>query len=265
MNQNQWRTVLFLLLLLSSSAFVSADELAIAQTVEAGQEAEYHVEVHNETSESHDYSLSVEGLAADFQASFTQGAAVLETISVDAKSFAPIILRLATALETPIGDYRAEIVLNRDDGLRLTIPLRLRVENTYAVRISSQTLNITSFSGQEFSFEVSALNSGAGDLHNLRLVVEVLPKWLLETSPSVVESLAPNETATFEVRVLIPPSQVAAELPLKFHLEAEEVSSPDASLLVRVQSNPDYLVYALGLGIVAIVAVVIYFRLKGRR
>ena len=44
------------------------------------------------------------------------------------------------------------------DGVALQIPVELAVENTYALQITSQALNLSTFSGQEFSFDVAVLS-----------------------------------------------------------------------------------------------------------
>lgn len=61
--------------------------------------------------------------------------------------------------------------------------ITLKVENTYALRISSQNININTFSGQEFQVSIIASNTGASDLSNVSLMVDAPAKWVVQVNP----------------------------------------------------------------------------------
>jgi uncharacterized membrane protein len=258
--------IVFSLMLLAKLVGIAiADELAAFQTVQAGQQAVYHFELRNDTAVVHEYNLAVIGFEKGLETSFTQGSAILNTVSLDAASFEPIILRVAVPLDWVVGHYTAELVVSRDDGSILRLPIALDVENTYALSIISQNVNVSSFSGQEFTFDVLAANTGAAAVHGVRVVVDSPAKWIVDPTPISLDLLAPNETGSFHIRIYIPASQIAIEHEMTFHLESDEIASPNSSLLVRVQNNPNYLLYASTISLMAVAAVFIYFRLRGRR
>lgn len=77
--------------------------------------------------------------------------------------------------------------------------------------------------------------------------------------------LEPGAETTFQASVLVPSSQVSIDQQLHLTLTSDQTSSPESSLMVRVQKSPTFIYIALGLMALAITAVVIYFRRKGRR
>ena len=258
-----------LLLLLFASVWIvspaKADEIALAQTVQASQTAEYQIELRNDTAADHEYSLSLSGLPEILVGSFTQGGPRLEKITVPANSYGQVTLHIEVPADTPIGHYTAEFSATREDGQTLIYPLSLTVENTYALQIASQSLNLNTFSGQEFSFDVTAANRGAAPVTNLALAVEAPQKWIVTTDPATLPNLEPGTETTIHARVLVPASQVASDQSLKLVLTSDQTTSPESALTVRVQKSPTFFYVALGLMALAVGGVFLYFRSKGRR
>lgn len=258
--------VLLTLVLFSLAVPVTrADEIILAQTVQAGLTAQYQIEVHNETTTASTYRLALTGLPDLLKTTFTQGGPVVDQVAIPANSYGQITLRIEVPLNTPIGHYVGQFTATRDDGTAVTSPVTLKVENTYVVRITSQNVNLTTFNGQEFTFGVTATNSGAAAVTHLALSVGVPAKWVTQIDPSVVDKLEPGSNATYKVRVLVPASQVSIDQPVKLALTSDQVGSPESALTVRVQQSPSYLFAAGGVIALAVTGVFIYFRTKGRR
>ncbi|MCA9911954.1 MAG: hypothetical protein KC496_01335 [Anaerolineae bacterium] len=256
---------LLLLLVLGVATGVYAEDSALLATVNAGQTAEYAFEIRNDSAESHDYALSVEDLPADMQATFTQDGPVVDTVTIEAGGYQAITLRVDVPVGSTIGRFPAVIYANREDGQSLQIPITLNVENTYALRITSQNLNINTFSGQEFTLTVTASNTGAAGVTNVQVTADLPNKWLARMEPQVIDQLAPNESATFTVHILVSPAQIAIDQQIPLVINSDQTSSPEAMVFVRVQNSPDYLIYAVIVAVLAIGGAVIYFRLQGRR
>ncbi len=258
--------LLFGLAMLGFGAVLAhADEITLAQTVPAGQMAEVPLEIHNDTAVEHRYSLALTGLPDALTATFTQSGPVLNSVDVPADSYGQVMLRVQVPRETPVGHYAAKFSATRDDGNTLTHPVTLNVANTYALKIASQNVNINAFAGQEFTFSATAANTGAAPLTNLRLVVGAPAKWVTQIDPPSVDQLAPGAEATLQVRVMVPASQVTIDQPVPLSLSSDQVSSPESTLLVRVQKSPDYLIGAGVVMVLAVAGVFIYFNMKGRR
>ncbi len=257
--------LLSLALLGFGAALARADEITLTQTVQAGQMAEVPLEIHNDTAADHTYLLALNGLPDTLTATFTQGGPVLDSVTVPANSYGAVLLRVQVLANTPVGHYAAQFSATRADGSALTHPLTLNVENRYAVKIVSQNINVTTFSGQEFTFEATAANTGAAPVTNLSLTVGAPAKWITQIDPPLVSSLEPGTEATYKVRVLVPASQVTVNQPVPFSLNSDQVNSPESMLLVQVQKSPNYLIAAGGLMLAAVVGVFIYVKLKGRR
>ena len=242
-----------------------ADQVSPAQTAQAGSQAVYTLAIHNETGVDHSYQLAVTGLQDTLTATFVQDGPLLESITVPANGYGQISLRLDVPVDTPVGHLAGQFVATRDDGVTLANPLALTVENTYALKITGQTSNVNAFSGQEFTFETTAANSGAAVVTNLALKVDAPAKWLVQLNPPLLDSLAPGQSVTIAARVLVPASQVSIDQPLQLSLVSDQATSPASKLAVRVQKSPNYLVASAAVIALAVAGAFIYFRRKGRR
>ena len=174
-------------------------------------------------------------------------------------------MQVAVPAETAVGHYTAQFTAIRDDGEQLTMPVTLNVENTYAVKIISQNLNVTAFSGKDFVLDVTAVNSGAAAVTNLALTLDAPAKWIVQTTPETVPSLAAGAEMTFHVIVTVPASQVATDQKITLALDSDQTASPDSPLTVRVQNSPTFLYTAVTIMALAVVGAIVYFRRKGRR
>lgn len=242
-----------------------ADGIILSKTVQASQTAEYSVELHNDTTSEHTYSLSVSGLPDMIAVRFTQGGPLLQEIRVPAQGYAQVFIRVDVPADTPVGRYEGQFVATRDDGIVLDIPMSLNVENTYALQIVSLPLNQNVFSGQDFSFDVTVLNSGAATVTHLALKPDAPPKWIVTVEPSVVDTLAPGDQMVFHVKVMVPASQSPGDETFKMSLSSEQTATPASTMTVRVQKSPTLFFAALGLMALAVVGVFLYFRVQGRR
>lgn len=258
--------LMFSLTLFSFGATLAwADEVTLDQTTQAGLMAQYPLEIHNQTSTDHTYQLAVTGLPDTLAVTFTQGGPLLDSVTIPANDYGEITLRVDVPADTPVGHYAAQFTTTRDDGATLTYPLALNVENTYAVKITGQATNANAFSGQEFTFEATAANTGAAPVTNLALKVDTPAKWIVQLDPPVVDKLEPGDNVNFQARVLVPASQVSIDQPLPLSLTSDQATSPASALTVRVQKSPNYLIASGGMMALAVAGVFIYFRIKGRR
>ncbi|MCB0208962.1 MAG: hypothetical protein KDJ52_06520 [Anaerolineae bacterium] len=242
-----------------------ADEVTLTQTAPAGVMAQYPLEIHNETGTDHTYQLTVTGLPDTLAVTFTQGGPVLDQVTVPANSYGQVTLRIDVPIDTLVGHYAGQFTATRDDGTALAHPLSLNVENTYALKITGQTTNANVFSGQEFTFETTAANTGAAPVTHLALQVDAPTKWLVQLDPPQVDSLEPGQTVSLNARVLVPASQVSIDQPLPLSVTSSETTSPTSELMVRVQKSPDYLIASGVVIALAVGGVFVYFKIKGRR
>ena len=86
---------------------------------------------------------------------------------------------------------------------------------------------------------------------------------MVQVDPGPIASLEPGGNASYKVRVLVPATEEAIDETLTLTATSDQATSPDASLLVRVQTSPNFFLYAGIISIMAIVGVFIYFRIKG--
>lgn len=244
---------------------VSADTVTLAQTVQAGKSGQYELEIYNESSASQVYKLTVDGFPSGVTTTFSQGGPVLSEITVPANDFSIVQLKISVSADTPEGNYIGQFFAVRDDGTVITQDLALKVENQYALKITSQTMNVSAFSGQSFSVNITAANSGSAPLSNVAVAMDVPAKWIVTTTPQKADSLGAGDTVDFKVDVLIPTSQPAIDQSVDLKITSDQTESEPGKLMVRVQKSPNYLFASGGLVIFALGGVFVYFRRKGRR
>lgn len=242
-----------------------ADTVRPALVVEAGTSANFTTEIANETAAQHAYALSVTGLPAGVKATFVETGPVVSRVTIAAHASDLVTVRVAVPKGTAVGHVEASILARRDDGTSVATPLALDVQSTYRLEITSAAKNVTTFSGQDFTLDVTAVNAGATAVHNVAAAMDIPPKWVLLSDPASVASLAPGKEAVFHLRVTVPASQVAIVQPASVSVTSDQVSSDARPVSVRVQASPAYLPIAGGTVLVAIGAVAVYFRRKGRR
>lgn len=242
-----------------------ADTISPAMVAQAGTTASFPVEITNQTSSVHAYTLRVEGLPKGTGCVFTANGAAVTSLTVEPGTGAPVVVHASVPAVAQLGTFEATFVARRDDGTEVKMPFAIDVESTFALKIASVSGSVSTFSGRDFSLDVTVRNAGASAVDNLAPAVDMPPKWVLLTDPSVLPSLAPGAEATFHLTVTVPASQVAIEQPVKVSVKSDQVTSPASDVKVRVQSNPVFLPFTIGLLVVALIGVVVYFRLKGRR
>jgi uncharacterized membrane protein len=242
-----------------------ADEIALTQIVQAGETVVFTMELRNESAVDHIYAPAFTGLPDAVSVTFNTGGANLEKLTIPASGAGLIYARVNTAVTTLVGSYPGEFTATRDDGETVRLPITLIVENTYALEIVNQSVTLSTFSGQTFTFDVSATNTGAETVNNVALQVSTPAKWIVKTEPPQVDTLEPGGDVAFHVQVVVPPSQVAIDQPVTLLVVADEVSSPEGKLIVRVQKSPNYLLAAGGIIAATVAGVFVYFRANGRR
>lgn len=257
--------LLWTMALIPTATVVNADTIALEQTIQAGSAAQIALKLSNDTSMSHDYAFTITGFPPGVTVGFIQNGTITDSVSLAANSATTLQLRLVIAPETAVGQYVGQISADRDDGSSLIMPLVLNVENTYALQIVSQTLNATTFSGQEFTFNVTGLNSGAAVVTNATLQFDLPARWIVQVEPKLSAQVEPGTQVEYTVRITVPATQAALDQSLTFAWVSDQVTSADASLNVRVQDNPNFLPIATGVGVLAILGVFFYFRKQGRR
>jgi len=242
-----------------------ADTITPAAMARAGARASLTFEVSNDTAAKHTYDLSARGLPAGVDVTFVESGPVVAKLGVGARSSVPVTLRAVIPVDAKVAKYKGAFLVTRDDGAKVQTPFSLSVSNKYALKIASISKNISAFSGQDLTLDVTVANSGAAVATNLTPSLNIPSKWVLTSSPEFVRNLSPGQEAVFHLKVAVPASQVAIYQPVSVAVASDQVTSPASSVSVRVQNNPAYLPIAGAVVLVALVALVVYFRRKGRR
>ena len=250
---------------LALPAAALADTATTAAVVQAGSTATLTFGMVNETAGEQSYTLSATGLPAGAVASFAQDGTTTTAIGIAANGDSAVTMQVAVPADTAVGRYDGSFTATRVDGVTVSAPFVLAVRNTYALKITSAGTSISAFSGKEFTLDVAVTNTGAAAVTNLTPAMDIPSKWVLLSDPASVPSLDPGAEAVFHLTVTVPASQVAIDQPASVSITSDQVTSSAADLSVRVQSNPVFLPIAGVVVLIALIAVAVYFRLKGRR
>lgn len=257
--------VLCVVTILGAARVAKADSLSPSMAAQAGTTGSLSVDVANDTAVAHSYDVTATGLPSGMTASFVIDGPVVATVKIDAKSSAVLTLRVAIPAETTPGLFGGTVTARRDDGTMLQIPFTVAVDDRFALAVTSVTRNVTAFSGQSFTFDVTVANTGAAPVTGVTPQLEMPGKWVPAIEPAVIASVDPGKDATFHVTVTVPASQVAIKQSISVSVAADQVASPASTLEVRVQSNPAYLPAAIAVALLSVIGVAVYFKRKGRR
>lgn len=255
--------VLVALFVTAAPAF--ADSARPAAVAQAGGDTTISFSIENQTSVAQSYELTATGLPTDVGTTFllSDGSASAR-LQVPANATGVVSARFQVPGDVAPGAYVADLTARRSDGTAVSLPFELDVQNRFALKITSIPANLATFSGQDFSFDVTVANTGGADLTGLTPVVDAPQKWVVRSDPATA-TLSPGAEATFHLTVTVPASQVAIDQPVSVTLKADQVESAPGSVAVKVQSNPVFYPIAAAVVVVAIIIVAVYFRQKGRR
>ena len=244
-----------------------ADDIIPTRHIKVGKTALYSFEIQNRTGGNHTFSIKETGLGNSFkiQIIMTQSTTGSHDLSISSGERKEFTVAVNSLSRTPIGRYYGEIHIVRDDGVTYSKPFSLTVEKPYALKITGYRNQVDVFSGKEFNFNVTVMNSGTALLHKVHLKMDVPPKWIIISEPQILDHLDPGNNAVIKARVIVPSSQASLIQPVSFHIESRETVSPAGKITVKVQKSPQYLVAALAVLFLAIAATIIFFKKKGRR
>lgn len=239
---------------------ISADALVLA-----GGEATFRILVKNDDNKPHKFLLSCANLQNDFSPIFLQDNKAATSIEIKAMDSSIIILKISIPQSTKAGSGSFAVVIKRDDGKSSTLPLSYTVNREYSLEITNRIDGLNVINGQSLSFDVAVSNTGSRQMDNVGLKLDLPYKWLVLSITPEKTTLKVNENRVFKVRISIPSSQVSGNSNVKASAIAGEVSSPQVSIPVTVQSNPVMIYWVVGLLIIVSTATILFFRKHGRR
>lgn len=265
MNRTTTTLPVALILLMALTGIAGADTMLPGLSTRVGETVEYNMAIHNDTGAAHSYSLTVSAPAPGLAGTFLVDGRVTDTAQVDSGVTIAVIYRLPVPADFTPGDYTFTVTATAADGAALVQPLMLAVSDAYGIRIVGQVANFQAFTGQPAQVSISAANMGSEKLSNVHLVVDAPASWSVEVTPAHLPSLAPNESVTFDISILVPKTETPGHQMLQLSVGADQVTGPTTNIDVRVQKSPHAMVGAAAVAIAAAIAALIYFRRRGRR
>lgn len=258
---------MFILFFAASAIPLFADKVIPTRHIRAGENTRYSFEIVNNTKEEHTYSIKTvspdKSIKIKVEPSNIKNG--VENFLLSAGKRGEVTIKVSSLPETPVGCYDGELHVKRDDGKAYSISFSLTVETPYALKTTGAPDKIDVFSGKEFSFNVTVINSGTTILHKVFLKIDAPPKWIIMSEPKILDHLDPGGNIVIKTRIIVPPSQASAFQSVPYHVECMETDSPTGTLTIKVQKSPEYLITAIAVLILAIAGTIIFFKKKGRR
>ncbi len=258
---------MFLLFFAASAMHLFADKIIPTRHIRAGDNTRYFFEIVNSTAEEHTYSIKTVSpdKSIKIKVESSNNTNDVQNFLISSGKRGEVTVEVSSLPETPVGCYDGELHVKRDDGKSYSISFSLTVENPYILKTTGAPDRIDVFSGKEFSFNVTVINSGAALLHNLIFKIDAPPKWIIMSEPKILDRLDPGNNVVIKTRVIVPPSQASVIQSVPYHIECMETVSSTGTLTVKVQKSPEYLITALAVLVLAIAGTILFFKKKGRR
>ncbi|MCL5935311.1 MAG: NEW3 domain-containing protein [Firmicutes bacterium] len=242
-----------------------ADALLPSQSGFPGQQSQFGLSLTNSDNKTHVFSIQTEQLPQGFIPALFQGNQVAGKITIFSGHGTELILQVAVPENAGEGNYPFTVKAIRDDKVEMTIPLNLRVDNSYVLKIVSTDSNLKGFSGKAITFPVSVSNYGKKDLTGVKLSMELPHKWQVSVGPEKVATLKAGESANFQVKVTIPPTQDAGNQKIKIGASADQVVAEEITVPVISEKSTSYLFVPIAVVGLILVGGLIYIKKQGRR
>lgn len=264
--------LLFIVLALFSSTAISVSaqsagskELTANTTVSFTNEASFKILIKNDDSKAHSYKLKYESSENGVQAYFALDGKITTEVEVKALDSAIMDFKVKMPDTSQAGAAIINTQAIRDDGQVFNLPVSVTVNHDYSMLITSRLNGLSAITGQDVSFDVSVTNNGRKNLDNIKLSLDLPYKWILKDTNPQRLSLKPGENGSYKVKISIPPSQVSGNSTIKVSAVSDNTVSPKVEIPVSVQNNPNYLIWVIGILVLAGAGTLIYFRKYGRR
>jgi len=265
-------TLFFIILALLSSMAISvsaqsvgSSELTANTMVSSANEAFFKILIKNNDSKAHSYKLKYGSAKSGLQANFALDGKIITEVEIKALDSATVDFKVKMPDKSPAGATIIDTQAIRDDGQVFTLPVSVTVNHDYSLLITNRLNGLSAITGQDLSFDVSVINNGRKNLENIRLSLDLPYKWILKDTNPQKLSLKPGENGSYKVKVSIPPSQVSGNSTIKVSAVSDNTASPKVEIPVSVQNNPNYLIWVIGILVLAGAGTLLYFRKHGRR
>ncbi|MFZ3170709.1 MAG: NEW3 domain-containing protein [Carboxydocellales bacterium] len=262
-----WKYLLiaFLLCFNLTSVTAFAENILSSQSSFPGQEIHYGLLITNLDAKAHVYNLQTKLLPQGFDQMFFQEKQVIRQISIPSGQAVDIVLQVAIPSNAKKGNNQFLVKVVREDKLQTSIPLNLKVDNSYLLQIVSSNSNLNAFSGKTISVPVSVSNFGHKELTGVKLSFDLPHKWLVVVTPEKLASLKAGESANYQVKVTIPPTQDAGNQKITITATADQALAQAISVPIKTQKSTNYLFIPIAVVFLIFVGGLVYFKKQGRR
>lgn len=232
----------------------------------AGQTAVYSIDVGNTGNGDGILSLNVTGLPAGYSWTIKDSAGnVLSKLYLkpsDSKTLS-ITISVPPLTEPDIKSFTLQAGVG---GAVSQLNLGLGILGYYSISYVTQDFYLESTAGASGTFQVMVKNTGYSSLSNMKLTVSDVPsEFSVAVDPSVVLTLAPQETATLTLTVTTNADVNAGDYYITLGIAADQAQISARSLHVYIQQSSEFAYIGAGIAIVLAVALYAIYRRYGRR
>jgi len=262
-------SIAILMLVLSLSpvlaATTNATEFSPSYSLAQGESKTVSLEVQNNDTIGHDYTLTTEGMANQYDLYFSTGDSPTTSLTIPGGGNASVNLTMALNTNPAVNNDTVIVKATRDDGQETTMKISVLINKDYQLNVTSLSDKAKVLNGKAVELTFSVKNSGAKEMKAIKLGAELPAKWRISQGAETSIDLKPGEIGTIKLIIEVPTSQVAGNANVKVTATSAQTQSNQVSIPVTVKTSANIAYWMVGLLLVITVITVIQFRKHGRR
>ena len=232
----------------------------------------YNLILKNDTNQQLTFGLEATGPAGWTVDAKPQGETQATTTTVDAGSTAPITVTVDPPADATAGTY--QIVVTAQGGpAPVEADLSVEITGSYSLTLdtSDQRLNANATAGAPTVLNVIITNTGSAPLTNVKMTDSPPRGWTITFDQDTIAQIPAGSGADAQVPVAVtitpPGNAVAGDYQLTVRATSADQSSATDSIEVRTTVDTSPIGLLIGIGILVIVAVGLFFVFQryGRR
>ena len=232
----------------------------------------YNLTLTNSTNEQLTFSFDSTAPAGWAVAAIPQGETQATTATVDAGSTAAVSVSVNAPADATAGTYDVTVTANGGPAPVVTaLTVEITGSYTLTLQTSDQRLNANATAGGTSTLNLLVTNTGSAPLTNVKLTSTPPTSWKVTFDQPTIASIPAGSGADAQVPVVVtiqpPANAVAGDYQLTIRATSADYSSATGSVSVRTTVDTSPVGLLIGIGILIVVAVGLFFVFQryGRR
>lgn len=234
-------------------------------TVEAGKTIRYPITIINSGGADRLLSFNVEP-PRDWKVVFKYGDLEVTGLYLGSKSSETLVIEATPPSTVNVGEYSIPVRVISERGVTyMEIGLKATIVGSYSMSVEPSTLLTSVSVGGSTTFRATVTNRGYTTLTGLRLSVETPSGWEVTITPSMVESLKPRDSYTFNIALKTSQDTVAGDYMVTLKGLSDQTSSDPVQVRITATVPTSWGLIGVGVAVFMVVILFLAFRRFRRR